>query len=136
MARYLFKKKEKLTGKKNIDQLFQTGHFFKIDSFKIIWQVVENCISENNSRLLISVPKKTIKKSVNRNLIKRRIREAYRTNKISHLNFLKENNISVHWGVIYLSTEIPSFREIKKNMILILHRLDKEIGHKITNIIN
>ncbi len=133
MARYSFKKTERLTGKKNIEQLFLTGNYFKQDSFKILWQIVDKDLGNSRSRLLISVPKKVQKLSVNRNLIKRRIRESYRINKKPFIDFLSENNIVVQWGVIYLSAEILSCKVIEKQMILTLQQIIKAIETKINN---
>ncbi len=125
MARYSFKKTERLTGKKNIEQLFLTGNHFKIKPFKILWQIVDKENVSSGSRLLISVPKKVHKLSVDRNLIKRRIRESYRINKEPFINFLSENNITVHWGVIYLSAEILPYKLIETQMILTLQQIIK-----------
>ncbi len=123
MARYTFKKTERLTGKKNIEQLFHSNNFLRISPFKVYWQIAEKKPAESYSRLLISVPKKLHKTSVNRNLLKRRIRESYRTNKEPFVDFLVKNNITVHWGVIYLTAEILPFQTIEKKMILILQQL-------------
>jgi len=133
MARYSLKKIERLTGKKNIEQLFLTGNHFKIKSFKIFWQIADENTEDSRSHLLISIPKKVQKLSVNRNLIKRRIRESYRINKEPFIDFLSENNIVVHWGVIYLSAEILSYKVIETQMILTLRQIIKAIEVNINN---
>jgi len=133
MACYSLKKTERLTGKKNIEQLFLTGNHFKIESFKILWQITDEDAADSSSHLLISLPKKVQKLSVNRNLIKRRIRESYRINKEPFIDFLSENNIVVHWGVIYLSAKILSYKLIETQMILTLQQIIKAIETKINN---
>ncbi len=133
MARYTFKKSERLTGKKNIEQLFFSDNILKINPFKIFWQIVEKEPMDSRSRLLISVPKKIHKTSVDRNLIKRRIRESYRINKEPFVDFLTKNNIAVHWGVIYLTAEILPFQTIEKKMILTLQKLIQAIETKKVN---
>ena len=131
MARYSFKKTERLTGKKNIEQLFLSDESFRIKPFKVFWQIVEPQQTTAGSRVLISVPKKIHKKSVVRNLIKRRIRESYRLNKKTLIDFLKQNNIVIHWGVIYLTDEILSYREIEEKLLLILQQLTHSINRKL-----
>lgn len=130
MARYSFKKNERLTGKKNISHLFLSGNFFRIKPFKVFWKIVDKDSVGSRSRLLISVPKKIQKTSVSRNLLKRRIRESYRTNKEQYLDFITKNNISIYWGVVYLSAEILSSQIIEEKMILTLQQLIKEIEIK------
>ena len=133
MARYSFKRTERLTGKKDIEQLFLSDNYFKIKPFKIFWQIADKKLANSKSRLLISVPKKVQKLSVNRNLIKRRIRESYRINKELFIDFLSENNIVVQWGVIYLSAEILPYKVIETQMILTLQQIIKAVEAEIDN---
>jgi ribonuclease P protein component len=72
-----FGKSERLSGQKLIDTLFSDGKSYVVPPFRIVWFKYE-ITGVFPVRLLISVSKKKIKKAVDRNLIKRRIREAYR----------------------------------------------------------
>ncbi len=123
MARYSFKKTERLTGKKNIEHLFLSGENFRISFFKVYWQMVEPQQTMSKSQILISVPKKNHKTSVVRNLIKRRIRESYRLKREPFIDFLTINNIFIRLGVIYLADEIHSYQIIQEKMVLILQHL-------------
>ena len=69
------------------------------------------------------MPKNLIPKAVNRNKIKRYLRESYRINK----NILKLRTPSLEVGFCYLSSEIPNFRSTEKKIKLILQRLNKEV---------
>ena len=127
MTRYLFKKSERLTGKKNIETLFSHGKNFRIDPFKIFWYTVEPVKQKPNIRLLFSVPKKIHKTSTKRNLIKRRMKESYRLNKPPFVRLLSQNNIFIHIGIIYSSSEILSFQTIEEKMILTLQQLIRDL---------
>ena len=72
-----FSKRELICGKKDIDTLVSTGHWGSMGHIKYCWH--SNGVGVN--RILVSVPKKFFKRAVKRNLLKRRIREAYRTQK-------------------------------------------------------
>ena len=65
-------------------------------------------------QLLFSVSKKSFKRAVDRNLIRRRIKEAYRLNKIL---FLPNIKIPQHIGIIYIAKEIMEFADIQKKLI-------------------
>ena len=73
-------KVERLSGKSSIQHLFRKGRRFRIDPFSVIW-ILRTESAEIPVRFGISVSKKISKKAVERNKIKRQVREAYRTTK-------------------------------------------------------
>jgi len=74
-------------------------------------------------QLLISVTKKNFKKAVDRNKLKRLVREGYRSNKLLLYDYLNEHNKSTLLGLIYVGETILSPKEIEQKLILILQRL-------------
>ncbi|QXU44040.1 ribonuclease P protein component [Pedobacter sp. D749] len=77
---YTFKKEERLCSRKHLDLLFKNGSSFLLYPFRISYLFVD--IPANvQAQVVINVPKKRYKRAVDRNLLKRRIREAYRLNK-------------------------------------------------------
>ncbi|NQZ76990.1 MAG: ribonuclease P protein component [Ekhidna sp.] len=117
--RYTFPKAEKLTGKKKIEELFKRGSSFYLNSFQVRYLLIEG---EECTQVLISVPKRNFKKAVERNLLKRKIREAYRINK--HSLHLKAGVPKYRIAFIYLSKDILSFKEIQAQLIGCLKRLE------------
>ncbi len=81
---YTFKKEERLCNKKLIDQLYHNGSSFLCYPFKVSW-LITTAPQLSPAQVLFSVSKKRYKKAVDRNLIKRRMREAYRLHKEQHI---------------------------------------------------
>ncbi len=111
-----FSKAERLTGKKKIEELFKHGSSFFLHPLLVKFHHTD----EELHRVLISVPKKKIKRAVDRNLIKRRIREAYRLNK--HLVYGEQPRF-FHVALIYQDNSILPYSEIEKKLIILLRRL-------------
>ena len=117
LSNYSFPKKEKLTGKKNIEGLFKQGSSFYLDLFQV--RHLPHKEQFDYHKVLISVSKRHFKRVVDRNLIKRRIREAYRLNK-----HLISDIRPLYIGFIYISKNILTFHEIQDQLIKCLKRLE------------
>ena len=67
--------------------------------------------------MAVSVPKRLFKKAVDRNLLKRRIREAYRLNKADLYSLLENKQITLQLIIQYQKKEIKDFHTIEKALI-------------------
>jgi ribonuclease P protein component len=127
LPRLTFKKNERLCSRKAIDELYENGKSFYSGNFKIIF-LVQNEIPLYPCQVVFSVPKKLFKRAVDRNLIKRRMREAYRAAKPEFYNQLSGKKIFIHTMLLFTNKEILSFDEINKNMQQALPDLVKKAG--------
>ena len=92
-------KAERLSSKIIIDKLFSTGKAFNHAPFKVVWlQTTEDSVP---AQILISVPKRLFKRAVDRNRLKRLIREGYRKNK--HLLYDQLNGKKILFMFIFTS---------------------------------
>ena len=124
-----FCKKERLNRKIIIDDLYSKGHSFFIYPIKVNW-IITDLQTSFPAQVIINVSKRNLKKAVDRNRIKRLIREVYRKNKNIHYSFLKQNKIQLALSLIYVASETSSYKDIEKKIILILQRLIDEMEKK------
>ncbi|MEI6576971.1 MAG: ribonuclease P protein component [Bacteroidota bacterium] len=130
MAEHLFtfKKKERLRHHKQIDRLFKEGIVLHNYPIKLVWLDVS---AENPviTQVMFAVPKRFFKHANQRNLLKRRMREAYRLTKPSFYADLEKNQKAGIFSFVYNGKQALEFSFIQDKIILLLKRL-KEIHEK------
>ncbi len=123
---FSFRKSEKLCRKKIIDQLFASGRSFTL--FPIRVQFLNTPLPDDELvQALFTVPKRRFKRAVKRNLLKRRMREAYRHNKSILLPALRQQESQLAVAFIYVSNEAVDQSDINLAMTRALDRLIREI---------
>jgi len=128
--RHTFSKDERLSSRRMISRLFADGSTFHLKPFRVTW-MMEKLLEPSPVQLLISVPKYNYRKSVDRNLIRRRIREAYRMNKQVIYDSLQGSGRKMVLCITYTAKEIVPFGLIQEKIILLLQRLNEE-NEKVT----
>ncbi|HSY61911.1 MAG TPA: ribonuclease P protein component [Cytophaga sp.] len=114
---YSFPKKEKLTSKIIIDRLFKDGQSRFKYPFRVLF-LSDEAYSEPFPQLVISVSKRNFKRAVDRNRIKRLIREAYRLQKDEILSLFLDKPSYV--AILYTAKEEIQLEELKKKLYLII----------------
>lgn len=119
-----FKKSEKLKSKKLIEQLFLESR--SVSAFPLRLVYLKTSFKDgSNIKTGVSVSKRNFKKAVDRNRIKRLLREAYRLNK--NLYF---NNITTQYAfmILYIGKEKPEFKDLESKMKLVFEKFNEVIS--------
>jgi len=125
---YTFTKEERLCNKKLIDQLFHSGSSFLCYPFRVSW-LIGTDLQLFPAQVLFSVSKKRYKKAVDRNLIKRRIREAYRLHKQQYLySLLSDADKKIVFSIGFIGKEIAPYDLIEKKILKLLNQLTEQIA--------
>lgn len=133
--KYCFPKSEKVVSLKIINALFEkkTPSFF-VYPFKISLVFLSN--QEVSSQVLIIVPKRNFKKAVDRNRIKRQIREIYRLNKHLLQNHTALNHLKVAMSIAYISKSALDYDKSNAAFIKVLKQVEDYIEKNSTSTIH
>lgn len=110
--------KHRLSLKSDIQQLFARGNSYTVSPFRIVWQCRE--ADEFTYKVAISVPKKKVPQAVDRNTIKRRVRELLRA-------YMQQphptQNMLLHIIIIYTHTSPKKYSQLKPELYEGLNRI-------------
>ena len=124
---YNFTKEERLCNKKLIEGLFHSGSSFLCYPFKASWLLTDTP-QQFPVQILFAVSKKRFKRAVDRNLVKRRVREAYRLCKQQHLyDVLSIAQKNIVFSVGYIGKEIEPYALMEKKMLKLLKQLSEQV---------
>lgn len=121
IKKFTLSKTERLKSRKLIEGLFRDGKSFAVFPFRIYYIYSKN--NEPSLQAGYGVSIKRFKKAVDRNRVKRLMREAYRLQKPGLLSFLNERKFSLILFFIYTGKEMAVHDEVFTKMQLIIKRL-------------
>lgn len=113
--RFFNRKHNRLYSEKEIGNLFAEGSSHFIYPIKVLFLTESS--NEADYKVLVTVSKRNLKRAVQRNIVKRRIKEAFRLNSSPLRKSLEEKKLSVSLAFIYVSSNIISYNEIEERVI-------------------
>ena len=121
-----FKKEERIVSNLLIETLFEKGNSQSLSAYPLraVFLKTEQREGCAPVQLLISVPKKKFKHAVDRNRVKRQIREAYRKNKAILEGTLSEGQMLLI-AIIWLSDRHFATNEVEKRVVSLLKQMAK-----------
>ncbi len=120
--RETFNKSERLCSTKLISGLFEDGQIFYSSFFKVVWAKSPVTLL-HPAQVAFSVSKRGFRLAVTRNLIKRRMREAWRKNKFLLYDSLTSDNNQIILIVIMTAKSVPDYLTIEKSMNNLINKL-------------
>ena len=122
-----FRKRERMVSNLLIEALFENGSSQSVSAFPLraVYQMIERRDGHGPAQILISVPKKRFKHAVDRNRVKRQIREAYRRHKQLLWEMLADNQ-EMLMGFVWLSDRHYPTNEVESRVIKILEKVKNE----------
>ena len=124
--RHTFRKAERLISRKAIEELVSGGKVISNSPFKLTW-INTALQTESPAQIAFSVPKRFFKRAVDRNRMKRLMRESYRKNKADIYTLLTDRNMQCALLLYYSGRKIISYSETEEKIKLILQRFAKDI---------
>ncbi len=132
MMNYSFPKQEKVISQKIIEALYSKWNYsVYVFPFKVSMAFVAE--QQANCQVLITVPKRNFKKAVDRNRIKRQIREIYRLNKHLLLNNTALQSKQIAISIAYISKTNLAYNQAENSLqkVINLIALHLEKDHSI-----
>lgn len=128
-------KNERLKSRKQIEHLFDKGKKFNSFPFKVYYLLSSSPTPDSRlpTQLGVGVSGKNFKRAVDRNRIKRLIREAYRLQKVELQQKLKEKKLQLNIFFIYTDKEVHDFNFIKEKLAVALKKMEMIIDENIAS---
>lgn len=113
-----------LRGRKNFERLFEKSTVLSSNSLHFRYRLYQN--PDEGCYIGFIAPKKKLKGAVQRNRVKRIMREAYRLNQQVVKGLFDKKEFGLH-GVFIANQSKLGFADVEKDIISILNRLQKKL---------
>ena len=124
---FSYNKFEKLKSRKQIELLFAKGKSISSFPVKVFYLPVDNS-PLHPVQVGVGVSARNFKKAVDRNTIKRRLREAYRLHKLPLHEHLMAQQKSVAVFILWIDKQMPTTAALQDLMPTVIEKLIKQLG--------
>lgn len=131
MKPFGFPKQEKLCSKKSIENIFLTGINLFCYPYKVLYLPSTNIDELPFAQIMFVVPKRKFKRAVDRNRIRRKMREVYRLNKHLLKEWCVENNTHIKLVVMYVASSQEDFSVHQKAIQCVFSSIVKDLPHEV-----
>lgn len=121
---FKFPRKSRLYLKRDLDGLFKAKRLIR--AFPFITYVSSTPFESVPVRMAVSVPKRRLKRAVDRNRVKRLVREAFRLNAPRYWPKGTDHLETIHLLFVYQGEKLPGYDTVSDKIILTLQRLTEE----------
>jgi len=128
LSDFSFKKGERISSRRTISTLFTEGKAIPVHPFRILYQYRYSNVAKHPAAIAISVPKRLFGKAVDRNLLKRRTREAYRRSKPFFYTSLRKLGLHVNLVILYQHHQVLDYHSMHDALRQGLELLVQEIS--------
>ena len=124
---FSYNKFEKLKSRKQIELLFAKGKSISAFPVKVFYLPVDHT-PVHPAQVGVGVSARNFKKAVDRNTIKRRMREAYRLHKLPLHEHLVAQQKSVAVFILWIDKQMPTTAALQELMPAVIEKLIKQLG--------
>ena len=118
-----FRKEEKLCSQKLMGDLFLSGQSFLCYPLRIVWKKYDELPSDSPAQAGFSVPKRSFRHAVDRNQLKRRMRESYRLHKARMYEILQKSDTRLALMMIYIAKEELPYSKIEPAIVKAMSKI-------------
>lgn len=127
MARLTFRKHEHLCGRLRIQEVVTTGKAVQVPPLRLVGKFMA-LPTVAPAQMAFAVPKRGLRKAVQRNRVKRLLREAWRLNKERYYVRLRTEGRQCAWLLVYKGDEACTLEELERKITRSLDRWFQQYG--------
>jgi ribonuclease P protein component len=128
--KFTYQKKDKLKSRKQTQFLFSKGTAINMHPIRLIYSIEKEELGSFPNGLLqtgVGAPSRHFRKAVQRNKVKRLLREGYRLEKPDFMNAISLTNTRLNLFFLYVDVNVQTQQQIQATIKLVLQKLSDKL---------